>query len=312
MKRDNANYLAVGLVVLAVLGLLGSVLFQITGRTGAVDNYFSRYQNVYGLKYGTPVFFQGYRIGQVESVIPQRGADQTHFTIHYSVAQDWAIPTGSVAIVTSAGLLSDVYIEITEGDGVTLLQPGSEIPSAATVDVFAAFTKLAEEATRLTEESLEPMLEMLTQRLDTITSELDRQIPLILEDLRQTLGRLDEGAVAVQEVLSDGNREHVAQFLANMEQTSENVEVLSRELGETRERLDGLLGTTQRVITSNESDIRGTISDLRYMAEVLAVRIDDIARNMDSASRNFDEFTRVIRRDPSRIVWQPEPGDSKK
>ena len=71
MKRDNINYLMVGSFVLAMGVALVVLLFAITGRSGPIDTYYVVYDNVAGLNFGTGVFFEGYRIGQVEAVTPQ-------------------------------------------------------------------------------------------------------------------------------------------------------------------------------------------------------------------------------------------------
>ncbi|MBS0486019.1 MAG: MCE family protein, partial [Proteobacteria bacterium] len=65
MKRDGINYALVGAAVLAAGVLLLAALAMITGRGGATTAYFTHYRNVTGLRYGAPVFYQGYRIGQV-------------------------------------------------------------------------------------------------------------------------------------------------------------------------------------------------------------------------------------------------------
>ena len=67
MKRDTVNYTLVGAVVLAALVLLLVGLALITGRSGATSGYVVRYRNVTGLRYGAPIFYQGYRIGESES-----------------------------------------------------------------------------------------------------------------------------------------------------------------------------------------------------------------------------------------------------
>ena len=37
----------------------------------------------------------------------------------------------------------------------------------------------------------------------------------------------------------------------------------------------------------------------------IARRIDSITRHLESSSRNMDEFTREIRRNPSRLIYTP-------
>ena len=70
VKRDNVNYLVVGVFVLIMLGTFFTLMYFVTGRTGPAEHYFVRYKNVSGLKFGTGVFYEGYRVGQIEKIIP--------------------------------------------------------------------------------------------------------------------------------------------------------------------------------------------------------------------------------------------------
>ncbi|MEP6939123.1 MAG: MlaD family protein, partial [Rudaea sp.] len=109
MKRDNINYVLVGTVVAAALVLLIVVLAVITGRGGASSSYVVHYRNVTGLRYGAPVFYQGYRIGQVSEIDPERhlpakpavdkssdkaalDASGTRYKVTLAVRRDWPIP----------------------------------------------------------------------------------------------------------------------------------------------------------------------------------------------------------------------------
>ena len=73
MRRDIVNYTLVGAVVLAAIVVLLVGLALITGRSGATTGYVVRYRNVTGLRYGAPVFYQGYRVGEVGGITPERG-----------------------------------------------------------------------------------------------------------------------------------------------------------------------------------------------------------------------------------------------
>ncbi|MEJ2576417.1 MAG: MlaD family protein, partial [Gammaproteobacteria bacterium] len=72
MKRDSINYLIVGSVVLAALGLLLYVLYRLTGGVDENTRYHVHYPNVGGLRQGTPVTYEGYKIGVVAAIDPVR------------------------------------------------------------------------------------------------------------------------------------------------------------------------------------------------------------------------------------------------
>ena len=70
MGQSKTTYVVVGAFVLIMLAGLIGLLMVLAGRTGATHAYLTPYTNVAGLKFGTPVFFEGFRAGQVEAIEP--------------------------------------------------------------------------------------------------------------------------------------------------------------------------------------------------------------------------------------------------
>ena len=97
MKRENINYVVVGSFVLIVVACFFVFLYQISGSSGPTDKYFATYKNVTGIKFGTPVSFEGYQIGQVEEIIPIRQDGKTNYRLVLSIQEDWPVPQDSIA-----------------------------------------------------------------------------------------------------------------------------------------------------------------------------------------------------------------------
>lgn len=116
MRTPAINYVIVGLFVLAAIVGVVLSLAMLTGRTGATDRYFTIYDNVGGVKFGTPVLFEGYTIGQVEDVEPEITDAGTRFRVEIAVEEGWPIPEDSSADVTASGFLGGVMINISAGD----------------------------------------------------------------------------------------------------------------------------------------------------------------------------------------------------
>jgi phospholipid/cholesterol/gamma-HCH transport system substrate-binding protein len=299
MKRENINYTLVGLVVLAALGILIGTLFAITGRSGATASYLAAYRNVTGLSYGAPVFYEGFRIGQVETITPVREGGRTSYRVELAVRRDWPIPADSVAQLAASGLLADVSIAIREGTSAELLAPGSSIPSREGADVFAALNELAGEVTDLTRTRITPLVDTLSRRVDSIAQNLDAQTPLLLTDAAALLRRLNDAAESVNLVLGPSNR-------GNIDATLASIRRVAADLEGTRERLDQLLADAGAIAAENRPVVRDSIRDLSQITTALARRIDAIAHNLESSSRNIDEFTREIRKSPNRLLLAPK------
>jgi len=302
MRRESINYTLVGVVVLGALALLVAGLFAITGRSGAATDYLVRYRNVTGLSYGAPVFYEGFRIGQVDAIEPERKDGKTTYRVTMNLRRDWPIPDDSVAKLASSGLLADVSIAIREGVSPKLLKAGAEMQGEESADVFAALNELAGEVTTLTRTKIKPLIEGLSTRVDSITATVDTQTPLLFDEATTLLKRLNEAAVSIQDVLGPGNRENVAAALENIRGVTDN-------LDKTRAQLDNLIANLDGIAAENRPLVRDAVRDLSQITSALARRIDAIAHNLESSSRNFNEFTREVRKSPNRLLFTPEADD---
>ena len=300
MKRDTINYVTVGAVVTLALVLLLVGLALITGSSGASTDYFVHYRNVTGLRYGAPVFYEGYRIGEVGAVEPERNASGTRYKVTLSVKRDWTIPNDSVAGLQSSGLLADMSIGIKEGSSKQVLAPGAEIKGAETADIFAAVGELAGQVSTLTRDQISPMIALLSKRVESITGSLDTSAPEILGQAQTLLGKLNGASDAIDDLLKPQNRAAVAGILGN-------VQGLSGELRETRKTLDQTVSELADIARENRGDIRGAVTDLATVMASLSSRMDVITHHLESATRNLDEFSREIRRNPGQLLRSPEP-----
>lgn len=300
MKRDTVNYTLVGAVVAVALVVLLVGLALITGRSGPASEYLVQYRNVTGLRYGAPVFYEGYRIGDVGGIQPQRGAAGTRYKVTLVVKRDWQIPKDSVAHLQSSGLLADMSIGIKEGASREMLAAGAELRSAESADVFAAFSELAGEVSTLTRDQITPMVKQLSLRVESITGALDDNAPELLGQAQALLDKLNSASTAMDDLLKPENRAAVAAILGN-------VQGLSGELRETRKTVDGAISELADIARENRGDIRSATTDLATVMASLSSRMDVITHHLESATRNLDEFSREIRRNPGQLLRSPEP-----
>ena len=299
MKRDTVNYTLVGAVVLAALVLLLVGLALITGRSGATTGYVVHYRNVTGLRYGAPVFYQGFRVGEVSGVKPERNAEGTRYKIELAIRRDWPIPKDSLAALQSTGLLADVSVGIREGTSKEMLPAGGELAGQESTDIFAAMNELAGQISELTRTQISPLIRTLSQRVDSITGAIDKSTPEVMEQTRALLARLNHASDGLNDVLKPENRAAVSAILGE-------VSKLSTELRKTRETLDSALGELAAIAKENRPDVRRSVQDLSSVLEALSTRMDVITHHLESSSRNLDEFSREIRKHPNRLIVAPK------
>ncbi len=299
MKRDNVNYVLVGIVVIAAFVLLMVALAMISGRNGASTAYTTHYRNVTGLRFGAPVFYEGFRIGQVGKIDPERTDKGINYKIELDVRKDWPIPKDSIAHLTSTGLLADVAIGITEGVSKDAAPAGSELRGAESADIFAAMNELAGQITILTRDQIAPLIKNLSQHVDSIASVIDKNTPELVEQSRILLGHLNTASDSVNDLLRPENRAALTSILANTRD-------LTKELKGTQQKLDDALGQLDSIAKENRPGVRQSVDDLRAILSALSGRVDSIMQHLEVASRNFDEFAREVRKSPNRLLISPK------
>ena len=299
MKRDNINYVLVGGTVAAAFVLFLVALALITGRSGSSADYYTHYHNVTGLRYGAPVFYEGYRIGQVGAITPEHDAKGIRYKVELAVRRDWPIPKDSLARLTSTGLLADVAIGISEGGSKEAAAPGSELKGMENADIFTAVNELAGQLTELTRDQIAPLIKNLSQHVDSIASVIDKNTPELVEQSRTLLHRLNAASDALNDVLKPENRAAIAATLGNTRELSKDLLATQNQLHDALEQVDSL-------VRENRPGIRDVVTDLRSTLSALSARIDSITQHLAIASRNFDEFSHEIRKHPNALLLAPK------
>jgi phospholipid/cholesterol/gamma-HCH transport system substrate-binding protein len=343
MKRDRVNYFVVGVFVLTVGAAFLLLLYRLTGSSGPADGYHVFYQNVTGLKYGTGIYYEGYQIGQVEEIVPERSGAGIRYRVEFSVIKDWAIPDDSVASVVASGLLSAISIDIQEGKSDKSLTPGSEIRGADQVNLFAALNDVAADFRELSREGIMPTLKNLNERIGSLASEYEdlskssmrpllasvqRRVddPELFGEIKSILKKVDDSAVRLQRLLSDRNQQHVTTTLANVEQVSVNTLDLLNRIEVTRLQMHHAVSELDRLVTDNSDevgrtmentatsteDLKASMRDLRDTLKAVSENVDAIMYHVEGTSRNMHEFAREIRENPGLLfTGSPQPDQVK-
>src|SRR5438045_2167379 len=263
MKREQVNYLIVGVVVIAALVLLLMSLAVITGRGGSSVDYAVTYRNVTGLKTGAPVFYEGFRVGQVTGIDPVRGGEHTRYRVGLAVRKDWPIPSDSIARCARSGRLADVSIAIREGAAKDALKPGAELKGEEGADLFGAVNELATQITTLARDRIGPLVESVGKNLTSLTGTLDANAPEIVRQAHDLLTQLNTAAGSMNGFLSPQNKKEVDQTLANIRQ-------VTNDLKGTQDKLDKLLVQLNGVAEENRPALQATVADLAQITSALA------------------------------------------
>jgi phospholipid/cholesterol/gamma-HCH transport system substrate-binding protein len=328
LKRDTVNYLVVGLFVSAALAAFFTLMFFVTGRSGPSDRYYAFYENVTGIKFGTGVFYEGYRVGQVEDVAPVPAPNGMRYKVSLSVAEDWRIPRDSVAEVVAAGIIAQVQIQIREGRSTEHLAPGDEIQGLQQVDLFSALSEAATGFTDLSASGVAPVLRNLNKRISQIAEEfsafrhdelgplvrnLDRRLNgELAPQAAQVLARLDANSQSLERILGTPNEQRITRFLTHIDDAALNLQQLITGLDSTRVQLDGTLKRLDQLAESNTEDLSQAVRSARIALDKMAATatvinedIDTVMYNVDGGARQMHELARALRENPTRILRTP-------
>lgn len=335
MKTTRANYIVVGLVVLAAIaGLIGAIVL-LAGGTGPADRYYTVFDQVQGIERGTDVTYDGYQVGRVAAIEPQRQNGQTRYRVTLALTEDWPVAADSVAQITAPGLLSAYVVNVEGGESAERLTPGDQITAGSTSLFYAQLTEVSQDLTSLTQNQLVPLIETLATQVERLGGPLAEQAPEILANLRRLTAGLAEDAPAVasdvramtdrlnREVLDDGGAARLGRSVANLDRMAANAADTSQNLQAVAGDIDRLIAElqaaasaaratmegTQSMVAENRDDIQTSIEELRFALETVAQDIESITYNLGGASRNMNEFTRRLRQNPSLLLRPSGGGD---
>jgi|GEM_PF-870545 len=303
MKQKVSHYFWVGLFTLGI-GILTLVLLVImTNQQADSVEYHSYYNNVNGLSFGKPVYFEGYRVGQIETISPDFSGNEVLFKVTYSVYKEWRIPDNSVAQINSGGLIADMTININGGDSDTYFNPGDNIPGKLPADLFAQLAKTTDKINDLTDEKITPMLDMISERMDRITGQIDAALPNILGNIETASEDLTVILKNTKAIVSVENQQQINTTLANLTDLTTHIQDSIKTLDKGLNNIDGLVTDARGLLTGQDSDMAQILNSAGQVMRTLAYRIETIVNEVESASMNLNEATNEIRKDPSRLIF---------
>ena len=298
MKRDNINYLYVGIFTLAMLLLLIVVLLKVTGRGSDSDYYYTVYDNVSGIRQGTTVTYGGYQVGQLINIVPLREKGKTKYKLKLAVKSGWPVPVDSFVRVVSPGLLAESQIDISEGKATDLLKPEGILVSHSSLDMMAILSSMGGEFANLNEAGLIPLLKNINKQVDGFGN----NIPEIVGDSKELINSLNTISKRLASILSDENSKHVSRVITNADKMTADLARLSSSLNTITSDLQGLVKNSNKILDENDDDIRKSILDLRKTLSITAQNMETIMYNLDVSSRNVSEFSHQIRSNPGVLL----------
>ncbi|MBL4616045.1 MAG: MCE family protein [Magnetovibrio sp.] len=318
MNTAKINYVAVGAFVTVTLVGIVVAIAMLTGRTGATDAYHAVYKNVTGVKFGTQVLYEGYPIGQVETVTPIPDGGSMKFRVDFEVNEGWKIPDDSIARIGASGLLSAITINIDAGTSPIAHKPDTQVIAQEASDLFKVMSGVAGDISNLAENDLRPLLATINTAVGNFAITVELVGELLDEDGQRMIKQFANVADDLSGLVVDLNK-RLPRIAESVDTSTANFATLSRDLSHTRGKLDQLLGTaddlmanSNAMVAENRAEVRKSIKDLKHVTDSLARHIDSVNQNIEGTARNMYEFSREIRQNPGLLLSGTAPQEKGK
>ncbi|MBL4659856.1 MAG: MCE family protein [Alcanivoracaceae bacterium] len=303
MKRVYNNYFLVGVFTIIIGGVSILLLLNMSGKNKDAESYYSYFDNVTGLGYGNPVYYEGYRVGQVEDITPETINGKLLFKTKYTLIKGWKVPIDSITKIESSGLLSDMSLSIHAGVETEIFPVNSEIKGIKGDDIMATMSALAKDFSTLNEEKISPLFDLVYERTDSLTKSLETQIPEILTSIDVLVKDMNKLVVSADKLLTDNNIQGINHIIANVEDLSKQLSSLGSWVENSFDNVNKLIASGEQLV-NNSDDKVGTLLDITIkMLDSFSVKAETIANEFESASMNINEATEIIRRNPSSLIF---------
>jgi phospholipid/cholesterol/gamma-HCH transport system substrate-binding protein len=301
MERE-ANYTAVGAFVLLVLAMAGLFIYWYSDSRDHRD--YVRYEvyfdgSVSGLTQGGPVRYLGVDVGRVVRIrLDQRAADRVLAIV--DIDSTTPVSAQTLAQLSLQGVTGLLYIDLRQ-----------QTASDTTQRVLAGVAS-----------QQYPVIRSARSNFDSFISSLP--------DLT---ARVAEITVRVNTLLSDKNVAAISSLLANLDKAGavlpgavSNAGALIRDMQAATAESRAVIADVQKATRTAAPDLAVMMEKLRGTAENLAQasqrldalraelngfvhdglpQIEALARDSRAAANEFQKFSRSLRDNPSRLLYQP-------
>ncbi|MCC0029471.1 MAG: MCE family protein [Brucellaceae bacterium] len=270
--ETRANYIAVGIFTLLVMLAAFAFVYWTSriGGTGETATIIVRIPgSAAGLGRGSPVLFNGVRIGDVRRVYFQREEPGVAF------ADTSVIKSAPITVTTRAsiGIQSLAGLPYIEFSGGSPSEP-SIIVVAEEQGTVATITADPSAVTNIID-----TVESIAERADKILGDLEVVVSAARDPLKDTVANIERFSEALSK-----NSDGIDAFLNNFTQLAEQLGSASGKLGQTLDSANEL------IVAVDRDKINETIENIRSFTK----RVDDASGNLDTIVANVDTTVKSI------------------
>jgi phospholipid/cholesterol/gamma-HCH transport system substrate-binding protein len=295
----------VGLFVLVAGVVLFGAAMVLTGGVGTSRVPHRTYFKFSGgLEAGATVRYGGLNVGKVKRVhVDPR--DSTRIEVEFAVDPDTPIKVDSIARVTSLGLLSDNYLEVSPGG-----QNAGRAPSGSIVkskepfgveqigDAVQALLPDVQKTLKILNTDLDGLQTTISQANDVLNEKNRANISATLSTMNVTLAelrpQLNKTFKQVDDMLTDVQPK-ISGTLTDVQALTKKMDPLLDHLDTTIKTANDTLANVDGTLNENRADIRASVESLRQVLEKSTALVGQLNAALNQNTGNVDETLDNVR-----------------
>lgn len=285
----------VGIVSIIVL-FLGVSYLKGLNILDSSREFYAIYNNIGGLKVGSPVLVNGYQVGVVSQVDLVDNVNQS-LLVKISIDKDFDMPVNSVSKIVNQDLMGSKGINLVLGDDAALAESGdtlfSGVGGSFQDEVSAQILPLKIKTEELIG-SIDSVMVIITAVLNKDARE---NLSNSLQSLDQTFALMSQTMTKVDQIV-DQNDERISSIIKNLEANNNEITNILKNFSDisddiAKSNIQDLLtslGEASKKINNSQGSFGMLIND------------EDLYLNLERSSKELELLIKDIKENPKRYL----------
>ncbi len=304
MKIKNETKVGILAVVAIALLVIGYSFLKGNDVFTRENTYYATYPRVDGLTTSKPILVNGFQIGRVSSMVLQPdGQIRTEF----KVTRSYAIPSNTLARISSTDLLGGKAIVFELGDSPVYAKDGDELKPGVQPNIMEQVEPIQKRA-----EDIAAVLDSVLSSINnTINAQFQRDFQRSINSIANSLQSI-EGITSQVDGLVGRERSRIGDIMANIESITENFRQNNEQITHMLVNLNNITDQVARADFSQTiTSANQAMSDFQSIADringgegSLGMLLNDeqLYDNLNNASKSLDELIIDMKQHPGRYV----------
>ncbi|MBU46353.1 MAG: hypothetical protein CMD28_02895 [Flavobacteriales bacterium] len=285
----------IGIVSIIVL-FLGVSYLKGLSILDSSREFYAIYNNIGGLKVGSPVLVNGYQVGVV-SKVDLAGNFSQSLLVKISIDKDFDIPVNSVSKIVNQDLMGSKGINLVLGDDAALAESGDTlfggVGGSFQDEVSAQILPLKIKTEELIG-SIDSVMVIITAVLNKDARE---NLSNSLQSLDQTFALMSQTMTKVDQIV-DQNDERISSIIKNLEASNNDITNILKNFSDisdaiAKSNIQDLLtslGEASKKINNSQGSFGMLIND------------EDLYLNLENSSKELELLIKDIKENPKRYL----------